>query len=66
MFLVIIGGCVGREDLGQYIMKALSELKGGGKVLILGLCLAFMGLAIDNLIRTWVNKRKKLLGLEEY
>jgi len=25
-----------------------------------------MGLAVDNLIRTWANKRKKLLGLEEY
>ena len=24
------------------------------------------GLAVDNLIRTWANKRKKLLGLEEY
>ena len=27
---------------------------------------AFIGLAVDNLIRTWANKRKKLLGLEEY
>ena len=27
---------------------------------------AFIGLAVDNLIRTWTNKRKKLLGLEEY
>ena len=43
-----------------------SDLKGGGKALILGLCVAFMGLAVDNLIRTWANKRKKLLGLEEY
>jgi len=25
-----------------------------------------MGLAVDNLIRTWANKRKKLLGLEDY
>ncbi len=24
------------------------------------------GEAVDNLIRTWANKRKKLLGLEEY
>ena len=39
--------------LGQYIMKALSDLKGGGKALILGLCVAFIGLAVDNLIRTW-------------
>ena len=28
--------------------------------------IAFIGLAVDNLIRTWANRRKKLLGLEEY
>jgi len=66
LFMVIIGAFIGTEDLGQYIMKALSDLKGGGKALILGLCVAFMGLAVDNLIRTWANKRKKLLGLEDY
>jgi len=66
LFMVIIGAFIGTEDLGQYIMKALSDLKGGGKALILGFCVAFMGLAVDNLIRTWANKRKKLLGLEEY
>ena len=66
LFMVIIGAFIGTEDLGQYIMKALSDLKGGGKALILGLCVAFIGLAVDNLIRTWANKRKKLLGLEEY
>jgi len=47
-------------------MKSLSDSKGAGKGLILGLCVAFIGLAVDNLIRTWANKRKKLLGLEEY
>jgi len=31
-----------------------------------GKAIAFIGLAVDSLIRTWVNKRKKLLGLEEY
>jgi len=66
LFMVIIGAFIGTEDLGQYILKALSDLKGGGKGLILGLCVAFIGLAVDNLIRTWANKRKKLLGLEEY
>ena len=66
LFMVIIGAFIGTEDLGHYILKALSDLKGGGKGLILGLCVAFIGLAVDNLIRTWANKRKKLLGLEEY
>ena len=56
LFMVIIGAFIGTEDLGQYIMKALSDLKGGGKALILGLCVAFIGLAVDNLIRTWANR----------
>ena len=63
LFMVIIGAMIGTEDLGQYILKALSDLKGGGKGLILGLCVAFIGLAVDNLIRTWAEKRKTLLGL---
>ena len=63
LFMVIIGAMIGTEDLGQYILKALSDLKGGGKGLILGLCVAFIGLAVDNLIRTWAEKRKKMLGL---
>ena len=63
LFMVIIGAMIGTEDLGQYILKALSDLKGGGKGLILGLCVAFIGLAVDNLIRTWAEKRKNLLGI---
>jgi glycine betaine/proline transport system permease protein len=31
---------------------------------MLGLCVAFIGLAVDNLIRTWADQRKKLLGLD--
>ena len=45
-----------------YILKALSDLKGGGKGLILGICVAFIALAFDNLIRTYAEKRKKELG----
>jgi glycine betaine/proline transport system permease protein len=63
LFMVIIGAFIGTEDLGQYILKALSDKNGGGKGLILGLCVAFIGLIFDNLIRTWVEKRKKHLGL---
>jgi len=65
LFMVIIGAMIGTEDLGQYILKALSDLKGGGKGLILGLCVAFIGLAVDNLIRTWAEKRKKMLGMAD-
>ena len=42
----------------------LSDKAGGGKGLILGICVAFIGLIFDNLIRTWVEKRKKHLGID--
>jgi len=64
MFMVIIGAFIGTEDLGQYILKALSDKAGGGKGLILGICVAFIALIFDNLIRTWVEKRKKHLGID--
>ena len=64
LFMVIIGAMIGTTDLGQYILKALSDRQGTGNGLMLGLCVAFIGLAVDNLIRTWANQRKKLLGLE--
>jgi len=31
--------------------------------LTLGICVAFIGLIFDNLIRTWVDNRKKHLGI---
>ena len=64
LFMVIIGAFIGTEDLGQYILKALSDKQGGGKGLTLGICVAFIGLIFDNLIRTWVEKRKKHLGID--
>ena len=62
LFMVIIGAFIGTEDLGQYILKALSDRQGAGKGLILGICVAFIGLIVDNLIRTYAEKRKKELG----
>ena len=63
LFMVIIGAFIGTEDLGQYILKALSDKKGAGIGLTLGLCVSFIGLIFDNLIRTWVDQRKKHLGV---
>ncbi|MDC0585780.1 ABC transporter permease subunit [Candidatus Pelagibacter sp.] len=63
LFMVIIGAFIGTEDLGQYILKALSDKNGAGIGLTLGLCVAFIGLIFDNLIRTWVDQRKKHLGI---
>jgi glycine betaine/proline transport system permease protein len=63
LFMVIIGAMIGTDDLGQYILKALSDKRGIGNGLTLGLCVAFIGLAVDHLIRTWADRRKKLLGI---
>ena len=42
---------------------AVSDKNGVGIGLTLGICVAFIGLIFDNLIRTWVDKRKKHLGI---
>jgi glycine betaine/proline transport system permease protein len=62
LFMVMIGAMIGTEDLGQFILKALSDKNGTGNGLMLGLCVAFIGLAVDHLISTWANQRKAVLG----
>ncbi|MDJ0777411.1 MAG: ABC transporter permease subunit [Gammaproteobacteria bacterium] len=61
--MVIIGAMIGTDDLGQLILGALSEKNGVGNGLTLGICVAFIGLAIDQVLRTWANQRKSQLGL---
>jgi len=63
LFMVIIGAMIGTDDLGQYILKSLSDKNGIGNGLTLGLCVAFIGLAVDQILRTWANKKKVLLGI---
>ena len=48
----------------RYILKALSDKKGAGIGLTLGICVAFIALIFDNLIRAYVQKRKKHLGID--
>ena len=64
LFMVIIGAFIGTEDLGQYIIKALSDKQGIGNGLLLGFCVASIGLAVDHIIQTWATKRRKLLGID--
>ena len=64
LFMVILGALIGTEDLGQIIMGALSKKGGAGIGFTLGIFVSFMCLAVDNLIRTWANERKKLLGID--
>ena len=63
LFMIIIGAFIGTDDLGQLIMQSLSEANGMGQGIVLGLCVAFIGLAVDHLIHTWAEQRKKVLGL---
>lgn len=63
LMMVIIGAFIGTIDLGQLILKAISEPQGTGIGITLGVCVAFIALAADQIIRTWANHRKKALGL---
>ncbi len=63
LFMIIIGAMIGTEDLGQFILKALSDRQGTGNGLVLGLCVAFIGLAVDHLITRWARDRSAQLGL---
>jgi len=62
LFMVIIAAFIGTQDLGQEMQRALSSTDVG-KGLVLGLCVAFMGLTIDHLITRWGAERSRLLGL---
>ncbi|MEX2408074.1 MAG: ABC transporter permease subunit [Rhodovibrionaceae bacterium] len=61
LFMVIIAAFIGTRDLGQEIMRALTSADAG-KGLVLGLCVAFMGMAADKLISAWAQRRKRELG----
>jgi glycine betaine/proline transport system permease protein len=61
--MVIIGAMIGTDDLGQLILGSLSDRNGVGNGLILGICVACIGLAIDQILRTWADQRKQALGL---
>lgn len=62
LFMVIIAAFIGTQDLGQEMQRALSTTDVG-KGLVLGLCVAFMGLMVDHLISRWGHERQRLLGI---
>ncbi|MEM9602161.1 MAG: ABC transporter permease subunit [Pseudomonadota bacterium] len=63
LFMVIIAAFIGTQDLGQEMQRALSSTDVG-KGLVLGLCVAFMGLAADHLAMRWAADKRRALGLE--
>jgi len=44
--MVVIGALIGTDDLGQLILGAISDRQGVGNGLILGFCVALIGLAM--------------------
>jgi len=58
LFMVIIAAFIGTQDLGQEMQRALSSTDVG-KGLVLGLCVAFMGLAVDHLVTRWAAGRRR-------
>ena len=61
LFMVMIAGFIGTVDLSQEIFRALS-FSDGGKGLIIGLCVAFIGLTADRLLVEWSRSIKNKLG----
>ena len=62
LFMVIIAAFIGTQDLGQEMMRALS-FNDVGKGLVLGLCVASLGLMVDHLATQWARRRRRALGL---
>ena len=68
---VIIGAGIHGLSTAYHLALELKKrnLGGGEDILVIDksgigcLCVAFIGLAVDNLIRTWAERRKRLLGL---
>ena len=63
LFMVIIAAFIGTKDLGQEIFRALT-FADAGKGLVVGLCVACIGLCADRLITEWSEQRKKQLKLD--
>ena len=62
-FKVMIAAFIGTQDLGQEMQRSSSSTDVG-KGLVLGLCVPFIGLTVDQLITQWTFDRKKALGID--
>ena len=62
LFMVIIAAFIGTQDLGQEMQRALSSTDVG-RGLVLGLCVAFMGLLVNHIVVGWASARRRSLGI---
>ena len=61
--MVMIAGFIGTVVLWVDIFRAL-WFSDGGKGLILGVCVAFIGLTADRLLVEWSSQMKQKLGFK--
>lgn len=62
-FMTMIAAYIGTVDLGQELQRTLAGTEMG-KNFVLGLNVAFMALAFDQVIMKWAADKKRLLGLD--
>jgi glycine betaine/proline transport system permease protein len=60
--MLVITALVGTRDLGQETLIALSKADPG-RGLVAGICVAFIAIVADRLLRAWIDRRRKGLGL---
>jgi glycine betaine/proline transport system permease protein len=58
LFMVAITALIGTQDLGSEINRARTGNKTG-RALVAGLCIAFLGMIADRLIKAWVKRREQ-------
>ena len=61
--MLVITALVGTRDLGQEVYIALTKADTG-RGIVAGLCVAFIAIISDRLIRAWVRRRKREMGLD--
>ena len=61
--MLVITALVGTRDLGQEVYIALTKADTG-RGIVAGLCVAFIAIISDRLIRAWAHRKKRELGLE--
>jgi glycine betaine/proline transport system permease protein len=60
--MMVITALVGTRDLGQEVYIALTKVDTG-RGIIAGLCVAFLGIVADRLLRAWADRFRRRLGI---